>query len=129
MYHFSPKRYCIIDIFPSRFVGAEWILLLSKIIELIFYPSMITSFCITFQECKDFFLLEEIRRFFDIAGMKVISCAVSKADLFVECLTKSKSKELISILLKLAKCCLLVKRFLELQSICVNQVNGSSVPL
>ena len=51
---FLPEKYCIIGIFPGSFDGDEFILLLSKMIELIFNPSMVIFCCITLQKCKDF---------------------------------------------------------------------------
>ena len=90
-----PKKYCIIGILSSSFDGAELILLLPKSIELILHPRMIIFYCITFQKYNDFSLFQNIKRLFDVAGVEVISLALGKADLFVEFLTKSKSKQLI----------------------------------
>ena len=56
---------------------------------------MITSCCIKFKEYKNFPLFQEVQRLLDVAGVKIMSFAIGKADLFVWSLTKSKSKELI----------------------------------
>ncbi len=80
------------DIFLGSFNEAEIILLLLKIRELNLYPSLITSCGLTFQECKNFSLFQKIKSLFHVAKMKIMMGEVGRTDLFVESLTKSKSK-------------------------------------
>ena len=60
MYHVLLEKYTIINIFSNSFDAAEFILMLSKIMELILISFIVTSHCIMFQEFENFLLFKKI---------------------------------------------------------------------